>query len=275
MSAASLNTDAFPPDLMQELQAVRGPFQAAYEELWRRERAFRYVYWLQHREHPPFNLIGSWTTSDMNAEMALWQRMHRDRLDNTEVLDLVTGLLEQRFGLSCESMLERASHCSLAELGLPIWNRPTASLIPQAFGNWRITGMTDYGQPALGISYSYRHIEVHSTLSLYVYDHGLSDIQSGLSDPRFGRAAGDLHRQHQLPGTRVRCRTHLAHRAGTGARPLPTRRGDPLCRDLVAGGQPGSVARCRRLVADGFSQPLPEAPTHLQRAVRPVAGRPE
>ena len=48
--------------------------------------------------------------------------------------------------------------------------------------------MTDHGKPTLGVTYSYRHIEADSTLSLHVYNHGLTDIQPGLSDPRFARA---------------------------------------------------------------------------------------
>lgn len=188
LTATSLSTDAFAPDLMQELQAVREPFRAAYDTLWRRERAFRYVYWLEHHEHPPFNLVGSWTTPDMTEELALWQRARGDCLDNDEVIDMVTVLLEQRLDLPYESMLERASDPALAKRGLPIWNRPSESLIPQALGKWRITGMTDYKKPALGASYSYRHIDADSILSLYVYDHGLNDIQPGLSDPRFARA---------------------------------------------------------------------------------------
>ena len=187
-TATSFSTDAFPPGLMKELKAAQRPFPAAYEALWRRERAFRYVYWLEHHEHPPCNLIGSWTAPDMNAEIALWQRMRRECLDDAAVIDLVTGDLEQRFGLSYTSLLERVSHPSLAELGLPVWNQPTESLIPQSLGKWRIAGMTEYPEPALGVSYAYHRPDVDAPLTLCVYDHGLNDLQSGLADPRFARA---------------------------------------------------------------------------------------
>lgn len=181
---SSHSTDACPPQLMEELQAMRAPFRAAYDTLWRRERAFRYVYWLDHHECPSFNLIGSWTTPDLQAERALWKAVRDDKLDDTEIVDQVTGLLEQRFGLPFDSMIERAMDPTLAERALPVWNQATESLLPQTLGHWRIKGMTDSKKPGLGQSYAYRHTDADSTLTLYLYDHGLDDIEPGISDPR-------------------------------------------------------------------------------------------
>ena len=185
MIAVPLSTDAFPPDLMAELRAVRAPFRDAYGILWRRERAFRFVYWLEHREHPPFNLIGSWTQPDMLAEMALWAKLRLACLDTADVIDTVTDILEQRFGLSYPSLIERASHPSLAGYGLPIWNQATDSLIPQCLSHWRIRGVTDHESPGTGLSYAFDHPDVVSSLTLYIYDRCLRDLTPGLSDPRF------------------------------------------------------------------------------------------
>ena len=67
--------DGWTPALMEDLNRASAPYANLSDEMWRRERLYRYLYWLKHRENPPFNLIRSWTDPDILVETKLWQRI--------------------------------------------------------------------------------------------------------------------------------------------------------------------------------------------------------
>lgn len=186
------NTDSFPPELMQELLAARRPLGGAYDQLWRRERLFRYSYWLDHGHRPSFNFVGSWKEADMRAELQLWRGLRSRGGDEVDAISEITRLFENRFGLSVESATSRATNPELARKGLPIWNAASECLVPQNLGPWRIAGMSanEPSLPGLGQSYFYRGPTEDTAVTMYLYDQGLEGITAELTDPRFAQIFG-------------------------------------------------------------------------------------
>lgn len=169
---------------MEELNSARMPFRIAYDTLYRRERIFKYVYWLENGAKPAFTLIGSWITPDMRTELAMWQSMSKKGFDDIDVVDTVTEDLERRFGLDHAAARVRATDPELARRHLPIWNNAADCLIPQKLGDFHINGMQTYAQLSMGQSYAYRHTIADAKLTLYLCDHGCALIEPGITDPR-------------------------------------------------------------------------------------------
>jgi len=93
-------------------------FPWASDEAWRRERLYRYLYWRKHREHPPFNLVGSWDRPDLEREISRWQDYERRHLTEEEVFQLLANELEHRYGRSWSEALEEGTSPLLGEVGV-------------------------------------------------------------------------------------------------------------------------------------------------------------
>jgi hypothetical protein len=203
------SSDAFSDLHKQELHSLRVRFGHAYAALWRLERMFRYVYWLEHRDKPQFNLTGSWKQADLQAEMELWTSFVSQQLDTVDVIDAVTALLEDRFGQTVGNATVRASDMELASQGLPVWNEATGSLVPQTLGSWQIYSAQDNERqvPGMGITYHYRHPTVDAPLTLYVFNNCLDHILPGISDPRianvFSQSLHDIETFANLQGSKI------------------------------------------------------------------------
>jgi hypothetical protein len=174
---------------MADLRKARSPFASACDLAWRRERMFRYVYWLSKREHPLFNVVGSWRDEDIVQEIQLWKDIGRRQIDNDQIVEEITHGLESRFAMSLAAAEAAATDSGLAEAGLPIWNSTIGCLLPQTLGSLQIVFTTDYENTTLGQghSYSYRPHEPESRghrADLYIYTSGQDSLGSGVNDAR-------------------------------------------------------------------------------------------
>gem|GEM_PF-3029885 len=158
-------------------------FPWSSDEAWRRERLFRYLYWREHREHPPINLVGSWAPPDLEREIARWNDYAKRSLTEDEVLELLTGELADQFGKSWPEALEEGTSPLLASVNMPIWNESCGVLLPQAFGPLRIYHAEKYPRQEAGWSYNYGLDATRQSLSIILCDAGLDDIEDGIDDP--------------------------------------------------------------------------------------------
>jgi len=181
--------DLLPPDLFARLMAVRQHYQPAYDVPWRNERLLRYVHWLQHGERPAFNLIGSWTTEDINAEIELWESLRRQDADMHDAVEIIGRLQAERYNLSMEAAIQRGADPALADRHLPVWDVGSGSLVPQSLGPWQICRVSNYEteRPGLGYGYHYRHATERYPMSLYLYSSGQTDVAQGVRDSRVAR----------------------------------------------------------------------------------------
>ena len=178
--------DGWTPALMEDLNRASAPYANLSDEMWRRERLYRYLYWLKHRENPPFNLIRSWTDPDILVETKLWQRITETCFTDEDAEAALKVMLQDKFGLTWSEALANGTSLELAANGLPIWNAATGSLLPQSFGSCKIVSAVDHDLTAPGsdVGYSYRNPDAPEMLDLFIYTAGLNGILSGLSDHR-------------------------------------------------------------------------------------------
>lgn len=195
--------DGWTPALMEELQAVRSGMRTVYDCVWRKERLLRYVYWLEHREHPTSNLVGSWTDDDIRKETQLWRDVRDRSEDPVEAEQIISDLLEKAYGHSYQDAVRIGEAPELAALGLPVWNQETVSLVPSNLGSCLLFKTTDYeaSDTGLGRSYSYRSSD-HEDITVYIYRKGYENLRAGIQDPRvaseFRIAASDIQKMEQL-----------------------------------------------------------------------------
>jgi hypothetical protein len=185
-----MNSDLVSKDLMKQLSAAHKPFGAAYDVLWRRERMYRYVYWLEHAARPSFNLIGSWKQADIQVELELWKSFAVRGFNAEAAVEAGKTLFEERFGRALDEAIARAAEPALAARGLPIWNVATGSLVPQSLGPWRIYATEDNERQGAGLgnTYQYRQSGEDAPLTMYVYNQGEAGIEAGIGDPRLANA---------------------------------------------------------------------------------------
>lgn len=179
-------SDSCDVNQMNKLVEIRASMNGCFDAVWRKECLFRYVYWLEHREHPPFNLVESRTNNEIADELALWQGLrNRGVGDETAELEL-TALLERKFGHSFAEVLERGTSPQLAAAGLPIWHAATGSLLPQRIGYCLLNNVTDYQLRNIGLghSYAYNQPDGRETVTVYLYHKGEEQLVSGLEDER-------------------------------------------------------------------------------------------
>lgn len=186
--------DLWSPSLMTELRHVRSRFPLTFDRAWRRERMFRYVYWISTRHQPPFNLVGSWRDEDIRHEIVLWREMAGRGIDDDEVVEEITKRMETLFEMTLEAATAAATFPGLASAGYPIWNDAVGCLLPQELGPLRISATTDYETtaPGQGIGYSYRPHETGAgrcRADLYLYTLGEATLGTGIEDPRVLREA--------------------------------------------------------------------------------------
>jgi hypothetical protein len=170
--------------MLEAGQLRRRLFPRSSDEAWRRERLYRYLYWREHREHPPINLVGSWALPDLEREIARWNDYARRGLTEDEVLELLTADLAEHFGKPWPEALEEGTSALLASVNMPIWNENCGVLLPQALGALRIYHAEQYPTQETGWSYNYGLSATRQTLSITIYDAGFDDIQNGIDDPR-------------------------------------------------------------------------------------------
>lgn len=215
MSSPSTHTDRREPEagrLMQIAGDMRSRlFPWSADEAWRRERLFRYLYWREHREHPPFNVVGSWEKRDLEREIARWHDLWRRRIDETEALRLLTDELQARFGKSWEDALEEGTSSLLASVHMPVWHEATGTLLPAALGPLLIQHAERFDDPNLGWSYNYGRPETGQRLTVTLYDGGIEDLADGIGDPRlpeaFKLAFETLRQVAEANGCRMRADT--------------------------------------------------------------------
>src|SRR5512147_2366852 len=131
--------------LMREAGQLRSHlYPLASDEAWRRERLYRYLYWREHREHAPSNLVGAWEVPDLEREIARWNDYARRELDEDAVLELLDRDLSEHYGKSWEAALEEGTSPLLAAVHMPIWHAATGSLIPQALGRLQLFNAERY-----------------------------------------------------------------------------------------------------------------------------------
>lgn len=202
------SSDILPPDLFEQLMTVRQAYQPAYDVLWRNERLLRYVYWLEHGAHPTFNLVGSWTTDDINAEIELWELLRRQGADLGDAVEIIGAMQVERYGISLEAAIQRGSDPALADRHLPVWDLGTGSLVPQSLGPWLIYRVSNYEaeSPCLGYGYHYGHPTERSTMSLYLYSSGQTDVAPGARDARVGRQFDQASRHIEMAAAERDCR---------------------------------------------------------------------
>ena len=178
--------DGWTPDLMKELLHVRSGYAAAFDRLWRDERLMRYVHWLKEKEHPSFNITGSWSDVDIKAEIKLWRQARCQRLGDEDVIDTVRKELQARLGFDLASARAVASDPHLAKFGLPVWNVLTGSLMPASLGQLQLNTVADYENeaPGMGMGYSYRLPDEPYRADLYLFTGGESGLGDGINDPR-------------------------------------------------------------------------------------------
>lgn len=179
--------DSWTPALMDRALAARAPYRSVVDAAWRDERLLRYVYWLQHGgEHPPFNVICSWTDKDLEAEIRLWEHFREQQMDDQAAGELIREKLETAYGMSLEKALELGASPELASLGLPIWNERIGALLPQVIGDYRLCKAIEYesSEPGFGLGYQYRSQDHPGRLDLYVYTKGFLWIGPGITDGR-------------------------------------------------------------------------------------------
>jgi len=159
-------------------------YPAVSDEVWRRERLYRYLYWREHHEHPDTNLVGSWTMPDLQHELARWNDYVRRDLSDEEVFDTLMAELEQRYGKTWVDALAEGTSPLLASVHMPIWSESTGALLPNRLGSMVITGAHRYENPDVGWSYYYGEPGVDHRLSIVLYDDGIKDLSGGTGDPR-------------------------------------------------------------------------------------------
>lgn len=170
--------------LMGETGKLRSQrFPSASDEAWRRERLFRYLYWREHRDHCPFNLVGAWEIQQIQAELARWQDYQRRDLSEEEVLELICSELEQRHGKTWRQALEEGTSPLLASVGMPVWNEGTGSLLPGSLGPLPICrAESSSDRPDLGWQYHYEG--TLEKVSLAIYDFRMEGLGDGVGDSR-------------------------------------------------------------------------------------------
>jgi hypothetical protein len=196
------------PDLFERLCRAHQEYQPAYDVLWRQERLLRYVYWLEHREHPPFNLVGSWATDDINAELVLWDSMRRKGADLNDAVEIIGAMLVEQYGNSMETAIQRGTDPGLAKCHLPVWDLGSGSLVPQSLGPWFIYGMQNFAasEPGGGCGYYYQHPSEPSKMSLFLFSGGQADVVPGVQDPRVMRALNESTRDIEAAAVQRGCR---------------------------------------------------------------------
>lgn len=186
-------------------------FPWSSDEAWRRERLFRYLHWREHREHPPFNVVGSWERPDLEREVARWQDLWRRRIDETDALRLLTDELQQRYGRSWDEALEEATSPLLASVHMPVWHEATGALLPATLGPLLIHHAERFEEPKLCWSYNYGGPGTGQRLAVALYDDGIEDLVDGIGDPRlagaFGMAFESLRQVAEANGCRMRADT--------------------------------------------------------------------
>ena len=202
----SQSSSEYDRELMAAADELRAPFSEAIKEAWRRERLYRYLYWREHREHPPKNYTISWDSDDLKEEMERLRDFSRRKLDPQDVFDELAQLLESVYG-SWSDALEEGTSLLLAKVNMPVWHAATGSLIPQSIGRLVIHDAVAYDDSRLGHSFNFGNRESGEKLTLILYNHGLDDLQDGLGDPRleehFRQAWSDILQTCNANGDRV------------------------------------------------------------------------
>jgi len=192
MSLPVMEADCREPEtrrLMQIAGDMRGRlFPWSWDEAWRRERLFRYLYWREQRQHPPFSVVGSGEKQDLEREIARWHDLWRRRIDETEALRLLTDELQVRYRKSWEEALEEGTSPLLASVGMPVWSEDTGALLPATLGSLRIHHAERFDDPKLGWSYNYGRAEAGQRLTVTLSDDGIEDLADGIADPRLPAA---------------------------------------------------------------------------------------
>lgn len=174
-----MSLDASNSDLVT-LGNIRAPFIKTFDTYWRRERLYRYIYWLKHRCDPEFNVLGSWTKKDVDAEIKLWQKIRDTCFTDEDISDFLSSLFVDRFGLSWDEVLALGTRPELAAGGMPVWNQSVNCLLPQYFGLCRIHQLVDHAPNEQGrnLGYSYRSSQTPEYLDAYLYRHpGVQQVQ--------------------------------------------------------------------------------------------------
>lgn len=178
------------PDIVDQAMVEAGRlrqthFPLASDEAWRRERLFRYLYSREHREHPPINLVGSWTPEDLDRELQRWRDYVKRDMTEEEVLDVLTLEMEDWYQKSWSEALEEGTSPLLASVAMPVWNASVGVLVPQSLGPLRIVRAESYDDDtSLGCSYNYKSTESGQTLTLTIYSNNLANVRDGVADPR-------------------------------------------------------------------------------------------
>jgi hypothetical protein len=172
--------DWIPPGLQDQLVELRGPHTAAFDHLWRTERMVRYAYWLRGNGQATFNLFGSWTRADMEAEIAFWSAFGHGA-ESDEIVVAGEAQIQARYEIDQETAVGLTSRLELATRHLPIWNAATRSLVPQVLGSFRILGATDNetSNPGLGHTIRFQPEAGGRYLDLYIYGRSETAVPEG------------------------------------------------------------------------------------------------
>jgi hypothetical protein len=172
--------------LMQELSAAREPHGQVYDITWRVERLLRYIWFLDHGAHAPFNLIGSWTVADLEVELQLWKSVETQAARGEDPIPRLLEHVAARYEIDIGDALQRGADPELAKRGMPIWDGQVHVLLPQRLGPWQISrcDRNEPAAPGLGSRYGYSHEHVPSLLSLYLYNAGEKGVLPGVLDER-------------------------------------------------------------------------------------------